>query len=252
MAIGISALLPGLAAILAVGCGGQQHLSDNDGGSSNDAATLPPFLDGSVACANTATDLRGTWDLIGAASGERPSMGTLVLGDNSFAIAFGSTSLSFTGLSHPVVWTDELHGQVSIAANQTPSTVDVGILPLNLGGIWTFTRDTSGCNATLSGSLFGATCTGGVYNLPAPLPDNLTGRMSATKTVSLPSVFGSLGGTWSVSFDDGSCAATFSGSSVTIDCSNEPAFGGSVYASFCSGLVSGGTSNGIAFTGRLQ
>jgi hypothetical protein len=236
-----------------LGCTVQQDLGNRptdagtgDGGGSPDGSMQPP------SCTAPATDLHGTWDLLGAANGSTPATGTLILGDDSLSIAFGTTSLSFNGTSSPVLWTDSEHGEVSITANRMPSTVDLGLLPLDLGGAWTFGNGADGCNASLSATTFNATCTGGVEGLPEPLPDTLAGSVNATKTASLPSVFGSLGGTWSAQFQQGSCTASFSGNVITIDCNDEETFHGSVQASFCNGLVSGSTSDGVAFTGRLQ
>jgi hypothetical protein len=239
------------------GCTVQQDLGNRpdagvEGGGVEGGGVAPDGSMPSSSCTTPATDLRGTWDLLGAANGSSPGNGTLVLGDNSFAIAFGTTSLSFSGASKPVLWTDSVHGEVSINANQTPSAVDLGVLPLNLGGAWTFASGTDGCNASLSATTFNAACTDGVQDLPEPLPDTLAGSANATKTASLPSIFGSLGGTWSVHFQPGTCTASFSGNVITIDCSNESAFRGSVQASFCNGLVTGSTGDGVAFTGRLQ
>jgi hypothetical protein len=205
------------------------------------------------ACNGTPTDLHGTWDLIGAYPGDAPLTGVLVLGNDSFSIAFGTTSLTFTGPSNPVIWTDESNGSITIQATQVASTVDTGLLPLNLGGGWTFTSGTSpGCNASLSNSSFYATCTDGYFDLPTPLPSNLSGTMSATKTSSLPSIFGALGGVWTATFADGNtCTATISGNTLNIGC-DESALSGSVQVSICQGIVSGSTSHGIAFTGRQQ
>jgi hypothetical protein len=238
------ALFVAAVASASLGCSGQLNLGDRP-----DASTNPG--DGG-ACTGTPMDLRGSWDLIGAAPGETPATGVLVLGDNSISVAFGSTSLTFTGTSNPVIWTDDIHGTVTINASQVASTVDTGILPLNLGGAWSFTSGTSGCNASLSAGAFNASCTDGVVGLPEPLPTVLTGTMNATKTSSLPSVFGALGGVWNATFVDGTCTATISDNTMAVNCDNESAFGGSVQLSICQGAVSGSTSNGIAFAGRRQ
>jgi hypothetical protein len=240
------ALFTAAAASASLGCSGQLNLGDRpDGG---DAGVE---LGDGGACTGTPTDLRGTWDLIGAGPGEMPATGVLVLGDNALSVAFGSTSLTFTGTGNPVVWTDDIHGTVTIRASQVASTVDTGVLPLNLGGAWSFTSGTSGCNASLSAGGFNASCDDGVVGLPEPLP-NLAGTMNMTKTSSLPSIFGALGGVWSASFVDGTCTATLSGNTMTVDCANESAFDGSVQLSICQGAISGSTSHGVAFTGRRQ
>jgi hypothetical protein len=241
-------------ATVSFACSGQLDLGNHpDGGSSGGGSSSGGVaLGDGGSCSGTPTDLHGTWDLIGAAPGGTPATGVLVLGDNSFSIAFGSTSLTFTGPSNPVVWTDSYHGSVTIHATQVGSAVDTGLLPLNLGGGWTFTTGTSpGCNASLSTGTFNATCTDGYFDLPEPLPSNLTGTMNATKTSSLPSIFGALGGVWTAAFVDGTCTATISGNTVYIGC-NESALSGSVQVSICQGIVSGSTSSGVAFTGRQQ
>jgi hypothetical protein len=242
------ALFTAALAGASLGCSGQLNLGDRPDGGGEAGVELG---DGG-ACSGTPTDLRGTWDLIGAGPGEAPATGVLVLADNSLSVAFGATSLTFTGTSNPVVWTDDIHGPVDIHASQVASPVDTGVLPLNLGGAWSFTSGTSGCNASLSAGAFNASCTDGVSGLPEPLPTDLTGTMNMTKTSSLPSVFGALGGVWIATFVDGTCTATLGGNTIAVDCTNESALGGSVQLSICQGAISGSTSHGIAFTGRQQ
>jgi hypothetical protein len=244
------ALFTAALASASLGCSGQLNLGDRPDGSTNPDTGVE--LGDGGPCSGNPTDLRGTWDLIGAGPGETPATGVLVLGDNSLSVAFGATSLTFTGTNNPVVWTDDTHGTVTITASQVASSVDTGVLPLNLGGAWTFTSGTSGCNAALSASSFNASCTDGVGGLPEPLPTDLTGTMNMTKTSSLPSIFGALGGVWSATFVDGTCTATLGGNTISVDCANESAFAGSVQLSICQGAVSGSTSHGIAFTGRQQ
>ncbi len=211
-----------------------------------DAAMIP------TACAQQPTDLKGTWDLLGAVPGSPSESGLLTLQSDFLSIQIADTSLVFNGPTSPTTWSSPDDGTVPITVSQTSaSAVSLGLLPLTLGGAWTFSNGSSQCNASLGTGAFSATCNE-VDGLPEPLPTSLDGTASAQKTTSLPSIFADLGGAWHLTTQTGGCDATLSGNSLSVTCSGDNALQGSVEATFCQGAVNGQTNNGVTFTGRLQ
>jgi hypothetical protein len=170
---------------------------------------------------------------------------------NFFSIAINGTSLVFSGAGAPVNWIDPQNGAISIATAQTSAPMNLGLVPLNLGGAWTFSEDGSACQAMLGAAAFSGTC-GGVDGLPWPLPYSLDGTAGAQRQSAGTSIFGDVGGTWHLALQGGSCDATLSANTVSITCAGDRDVVGSVQATFCAGSVSGQTNDGTTFTGVLQ
>jgi hypothetical protein len=206
---------------------------------------------GPVSSCSTVTSLVGTWDLLGAAPGSPSESGLLVLQNDFFSIQIGGSALTYTGANQPIVWVDPNNGQVSIAATRTPGSFGLGVIPLALGGTWSFENQGSEASASLLPGSFTATCNG-TSDLPSPLPNSIDGTASANKTTSLTSVFGDLSGQWNLTTASDTCIATITGNTMSVTCSGDDTLDGTVQATFCNGVVSGSTSSGVAFTGRLQ
>ena len=94
----------------------------------------------------------------------------LVLQKDLFSIQIGGTSLAFRGSTQAVQWSSPDNENVSIAtSNVTTSPVDLGLIPLSLGGEWRFSSAGNGCAVTVSSETFGATCAGVEGLLPPSL-----------------------------------------------------------------------------------
>ena len=197
-----------------------------------------------------SSSLLGTWDLVGATGGA--PQGTLVLTSSRLTITVGSVVVALSVDGKPTFdWTDG-DGPTPITATHAGAGVDFGIVPLQLGGDWTFTGAQGGsCSASVqSASLLGS-CSG-VGRAPAPLP-SLNRHATAMRTRELGSVFGDLGGAWSVSDDHGaSCNITVQGATIMASCSSHGSSAGGVSLTFGDGVVSGTTDSGVEFSARRR
>jgi hypothetical protein len=215
-----------ITALLAASCGGGSNNGDGGGG-------LP-------------STLAGTWDL-SASSG----VGALTLSSSRLQVSMGGAVFDLQlGTAPSLAWTDA-SGALAIQTTQIPATVDFGVLPLGLGGDWTFAAKGASC----AGSIRADSATGGCTNAgrpPSALP-SLNRHVTAHRTATSDSIFGALGGTWSISDDGaGSCSANFVGATLTASCKSGSTKVGGITVTFSDGLASGSTDSGAEFSARRR
>ncbi len=231
------------------------------GGSSGSSSSGGSSGSGSGGGSN---DLTGTWDLLATSQGGGTTSGTLVLGASTFNLDIPSTGSSLaysaSGSVLTVLWT--LDGSAtSIATTRAAAAMNLGIIPEDVGGTWSFSSSAGGsdsCTVSLAASQVSGACNGYVPNWPYPLPAPLPGvHYTATRTGQLNSVFGDLGGTWQVSDGQGgpgACTVTFQGSTFSSSCNGATdALGGTVQLTFSgTTMASGTTGNGIELSAQKQ
>ena len=211
-----------------------------------DGTTVPTVTCGDESSVSAA----GTWDVIQSIN-DTTGTGALTITDDTFSFSTNPVSLSFTktATSMALTWTDpkDSNGPVVLTTTQTPAALDLGIVPLALGGSWSFSGDkpTDGCGATLGDGTFTSTCT----NAYTGRFGRLDGRVIGTRTNQKASVFGSLGGSWHLtgSNGDGTVDATFSANvftAVIIGRAAPVGNNGWVTLKICNGKATGQSSDG--------
>jgi hypothetical protein len=135
--------------------------------------------------------------------------------------------------------------------------MNLGIIPLDVGGAWTFSSPDGSqqCVAGLSAAQVQGSCNSDLFNWPYPVPAPQPGvAYMAVRTQQLVSVFGDLGGTWQATDGTGgagSCTVTFQGSTFSASCSGS--FTGTVQLTFNgTNLASGTASNGLELSAHKQ
>ena len=105
------------------------------------------------------------------------------------------------------------------------------------------------------GSLRADAATGGCTHAgasPYPMP-SLNRQVHATRMQKLDSIFGELGGTWSIADDGaGSCTVTFSGATLSASCKNGTSSAGGITITFSDGVASGFSDGGVEFSARRR
>jgi hypothetical protein len=259
-------LLPFLFVSAVLGCGGTQSSTASSGGSSSGGSSSGGSSSGgssgilgdaglpSVTCGNdNVSSIQGTWDLIASRPGGDQGVATMTIDAGTFSFASGGKSLVFTasGPTMTLLWTDATR-QVPISTTHSDAPVDVGLVPLALGGQWSFmsTTDAESCSASLGANGFNATCND-VRSTPfGTLRDTVVGQRSQK----LDSIFGELGGTWHLAAGGGGGAdVEISGNTFTAKVENANGTSqGSVQIKVCEGTASGVTSDGFEISGTRQ
>ncbi len=233
------------ACVFVSGCGGSVHEEPSDGGKGGDTSVTP------------ATSLEGTWDVIGAVSGGTPTTGVIVIAPDHLAVTFGKGSLEFRAAGaapSSLIWTERsLVEPLTLA--QTPATVDLGVIPLALGGHFDITdpaRPTVHCTGDLTTSSANAGCLGTHPSSLGGMP-GLEDRIVGVRTTAAASRFGALGGTWTFDNSVGHhCDVSFIDNKVTLDLSFKGKDTGTMTILFADGLASGVTDHGVEFTARRR
>jgi hypothetical protein len=186
----------------------------------------------------------------------------MVLGTNVLTLTFLDVVLDFRGSGSTFTATYTHGPPASVAGQVVSGSLDMGIFPLVLGGSWTFT-DKNGsperCTASLQPSVMSAACTNvtGWYSpLLGLVPQPLNGdTYTATRTATLASDFGDLGGVWQTSDSlngAGGCTVTVQNNVFSARCNGILQWG-SVTATFVNGsTVSGTTGSGVEFTAQKR
>ncbi len=237
----------GLASTLVLfACGGTT--SNVLGGAGTDGGQQ-----GTGSCDNV-TGVSGHWNILGSSSNSAQQTATLTIDANTFAFSTGNTSLIFNVVGHddPVMtltWTAPDHANgVPITTVRSPAALNLGLLPLQLGGQWNFASAAGDetCAASLGAAGFSATC----GQIKTPL-GSLKGTLLGQRTQTLPSLFGDFGGTWLLTANGGGGAnVTIAGNSfaATLTRSSNRT-NGSVNLKVCDGTLSGTTGDGYEFAG---
>jgi len=227
-----TALLCALWGALSASCG------NTSSGSGSSASTGPG-----------AGSLAGTWQLTTTPIGGGSSVATtLTIGQNSLSITSPDFTLTATRTGNNLNFIDndppsDPTNAASLAATRTAATFNTGILPFDLGGMWTMQAGPKGGAPTVSCTLTVNTAeiSGACQNLSPPSP---WFTFTTQRVDTGASSFGDFGGKWTNTWTwqgtgGGSypCSLDFTGNSITT-CA-----GGAV-----NGEVVGTPLSGITFT----
>lgn len=222
---------------------------------SGDAGALDVSCDSTFS---SPTSIAGTWDVQGSMSNARATTALLVIDASHFTFAVtGGASLTFSavGSGMSLVWQDR-DGALPISTSHAGPALQQGIIPLGLGGSWTFAARSGLCQADIRATDFTAMCSG-VSGLPNPLPYDLDGIATGQRTKVLPSSFGDLGGVWHLTLagslpGSNGADATFAGNTLSIAWTGAPWGDGTVTLAFCDGIAGGTTSGGVEFSAHRR
>lgn len=173
------------------------------------------------------SQLTGTWDVIAAYPGGE-STAVLELWPERFSfVSSGSQVLAELG-KLPIAISGSVDGvKANVRTTHRKEALDLGVLPFDLGGAWSFQSEArGGCTGEAAADYFELDCTnvGGTLGkqlMNYDLVDHKmlgSGRSSAQQVSKRESIFGALGGTWSVTFPRGGCEVEFESSKVHVDC----------------------------------
>ena len=206
-------------------------------------------------------DLTGTWDLVSTSPSGVPRNGTLTIAREALTLDLGSLQLAYATANGQLDVTWTANGNASnIATQRSPAALDLGIVPLDVGGSWRFASQdgTERCTALLSPASWTGSCDSPIAGWPPEPPPPTPGvTYNAIRTQQLPSVFGDLGGVWSLTDGQGgpgSCTVTFnqSGFSATCNAATED-LAGTVQVTFDgTSMASGTTSYGYELSAHKQ
>ena len=167
-----------------------------------DGSTVP-----AVACGDeNVSSASGTWDVVTTGSSDSVSA-TIVIDASNFSFSSSGQTLAFStsGSSMTLDWHDKAKPVVPIAVTHTSDALGTGVLPLGIGGQWSFRGQTKeSCTSSLSASAFLATCT----DLRSTPVSGIDGSVTGMRQQQLGSIFGDLGGVWHL---------TGSGSKTSVD-----------------------------------
>ncbi|MDB4938535.1 MAG: hypothetical protein JWP87_5507 [Labilithrix sp.] len=249
------------AASSSVACGSGTTSNGGDGGVGSGGTSGNPGVlpDGTalpaISCGDeNVTSASGTWDVV--ASGGKSGQGTAVLtiDSTSFIVKSSGKTLAFTtnGTTMTLQWTDASR-QTPIAVTHTSKPVDTGLLPLPVGGQWSFQgQGSESCTASLSENALNTTCSD-VRSTPF---GRLDGTVVGIRQQAASSVFGQLGGTWHLTgAGTGSVDATISGNTFTaVVNGNGGPVGSSAWLTMkvCNGAAAGKSSSGLELAATRQ
>ena len=185
---------------------------------------------------------------------------TLVIRIRFVVFSFVASTVADGGMNVALTW-QQLTSVTPIPAMVSPAAFDAGIIPLSVGGAWTFTGTTDPtqlCQAVAAPESFTGTCSGSV-DWPRYLVERPTVSTSylATRTSVLDSEFGDLGGTWAATatniFGVSGCTATFQGSTFSSTCSATGSLDGDVQLTFSGdGFASGTGPHGVELSAQRR
>jgi hypothetical protein len=232
--------------------GSSSGTSGTSGGSSGTSGTSGSSGLPAVSCGNdNVSTLSGTWSLIGTQNGGSQSSAELTIDGSTFAFTAGAQSLTFTanGGVTTLVWQDGGR-QSPINSQHTSSTLGGGLIPLALGGQWSFASPTGpeNCIGSVSPTEFNGSCN----HAPSPWGSQLDGSLVAQRTSQASSIFGDLGGTWHMTSNQGTAFdSSFVGNTFTSTVSGAHD-SGTVTIKICADSLSGVTSGGFEIAGTRR
>jgi hypothetical protein len=194
-------------------------------------------------------------------SGGTPLMGTISIASNVFILDIGGGSLSYVAQNGTMTVSyknaaDE--AAIPIATQRSAAAFSGGIVPLDVGGGWTFSdpnQPAHTCNVNVSGAEVDGTCNHTVGTWPSVLAEPTPAiTYIAHKTSSGTSQFGDLSGAWTLyESDDMTPAGTVTFSGSTISAAGVQMDNGSATLTFNgTGDASGSTSGGIEYSGHRR
>lgn len=236
-----------VAAAAACGTGsgdGSDGTGGNGGGGGNAGAS-----GGGGGVTTLPSTLAGTWELSGSSAGNVD--GVLVLSSTSAHLTIGGGTFDLQAGSTPAfTWTGS--NTPTFTVSHTPVAVDFGALPLAVGGDWTFTGTGGGsCVGSIRNDAASGGCSG-AGRPPSPLP-SLNRQVQVTHTSKLDSIFGALGGVWTLTDNgSGTCTFTFQGATLSASCKSGVVDKGGVTITFSDGMASGFTDAGAEFSAHRR
>ena len=238
-------------------CGSGTNSGVGDGGVAAGPGVPVMLPDGTtvptVACGDeNVASIAGTWNLITSGAGTSQGTATMTIDANTFTFASSGRTLAFAanGGTMSLQWLDNGRDPVSIALTHADSPVSTGVLPLALGGQWTFRgMSAESCTSALSAASFATTCND-VHSTPV---GRLDGTVTGTRTQQLSSAFGDLGGTWHLTGSGtASVDVTISGNTLTAVVNGHAGPAGDtgwITVKACNGSAAGKTSGGFEIAG---
>lgn len=254
----ILSALPLLAAITLAACsggsseapGGTAGPRSGDVGSSGDVGGPKPGA--------TTSPLNGTWDMMHGATGA----GTITISPTTFALDVpGIHVMADVSTAVPAVEASSTQsGRTKTGAITTihaDEALDLGQVPYALGGTWNVSgSEADRCSAEVKVGSVGIDCT----NVAPPLQNTLqdydfveqkplgSGRSAAQRTRKRSSIFGELGGDWTVVTPRVTCKVTFEDDRLTATCDRKRNFQekstGTISLTFAEGIAIGTTNAG--------
>jgi len=205
-----------------------------------------------------AGSLQGTWDVVGSRLGLQNQMSFVVtLQPSSFAVvtSHGSLNALISGTGATIDVEESSPRQV-VATHSGRGQLNLGALPVDISGNWMLAStpaDGSSCSWSLGAGTVSGSCTDADFDLDWA-PDPGTGTMTGSRTRVVQSIFGDLGGEWTVTFSEGaSMTAIFEGNTLSL--SGSEALGGRVSwinLSFDGNTASGTGSDSIEFSAQRR
>jgi hypothetical protein len=196
-------------------------------------------------------DLSGTWDVIVSRADGEAATSTVTLSPTQLQVA---GDLEIVALIADDVIDIAYEGEAVRATRQGGSDMDLGVLPLPLAGLLRFAGvpdEGGGCEYGLGPEELTIVCRGEI-STPNDLPELENADLNAVRTEMDYSIFGDLGGRWSVTAEDLDCSVVFEDSTIDVDCTQAGSGSGEVTITVESNRISGSTSAGIEFTAQRR
>jgi hypothetical protein len=207
---------------------------------------------GAGGTGNSASPLAGDWEGIGTMLGRAPTSVRITVQPGIFKVML-STGETLDAIAssddYLVAYTPSFSSSSVFHATRTGAGMDVGDLPISIGGNWALTNGRNGCQASLAPTSATGMCSF-ISGLPSWARVFQNGLANGTRTSTRTSIFGELGGTWSFTGSGGAqCTMVFDGSSAQATCASPAwAMPSSVHIDFNGATASGGTSAGVEFS----
>ncbi len=258
------------AASLLLACeGGRERASRSDGTTGAGPVSSGPTI---VAGGGQVSSLTGTWDLVTTRATGRE--GHVVIDVHPDFLSVVAEEHMLLLRRSPEGW--EVHhrgfgeswrypyncdGSVRVVRGRTNDVtarhaerteLDVGELPIDLGGRWRIAGEADfGCDLVVGDGAVDLSC-GHVHDDELPWLPSLNRRNAHLERVRrAASMFGDLGGEWTYREESGEteCTLLFEGSRMRIACAGGRRFVGNLDLVFGDGVVSGATDRGIEIAG---
>jgi hypothetical protein len=228
-----------------------QPNAENGGSSANTGSGGKSSSGAGGSSASPLEDLTGVWDLV--VTGDGVATDTIEISEELLRVTTSERELVLVRTSDGYDGTYE--GGLVRATPWEAADLELGALPLPVGGRWRLEDINSSldwCDYSLNASSFSGDCTDGVYH-PPDLPDLGGVVITAARVKALTSVFGDLGGEWTVESSDGArCNVRLAGPSLELSCQDGGAYSGSVSMVFSRDSLSGSTDRGIEFAAQRR
>ncbi len=240
-------------------CGGSASNSSSgsssSGGTTQAAGPVDPVrlpngqVVANVLCGDdSAVSASGTWDALVSGSGGSEGSAVITVDGSNFVVATKESTLAFSvnGGAMTLTWTDGAKAPAATNVTRAASAVDLGVIPLAMGGQWTFAGTTASdtCTASFTGGGFNASCVNAAMAI-----GRIDGALSGIRQQEKSSIFGALGGVWRLVSEGGSGSidATISGNVLTVVENRASSTGSPDWFTMkmCNAAASGKTSDGV-------